>query len=241
VTDWGDRARADSPEYWSERASLPDDLAAALDPTGNRRKNELIHALHTRAIRPHILRADRVLDFGCGTGRMMRELAPLARSVTGVDISEAMVERARAYGEAVTYDGRDIPFADGSFDAVVSAFVLQMYRDKPEGFVALLAEIRRVLTPEGRVVMVERVEPGSPVFGLDAWRRDIETSGMRVRRHASVRAGGSRLDSLLLASRIPIGRVVVAISAEAHRLLGVRRPYTDALFVLEVRGAEAAA
>ncbi len=233
MTDWESRARADSAEYWSERAALPDELAAALDPTGSRWKNELIHALHARAIRPHIRKSDDVLDFGCGTGRLMRELAPSVQSVTGVDISDVMVERARMHGTAVAYDGRTLPFENGSFDAVVSAFVLQMYRDQHDRFVALVAEIRRVLTSDGRVVMVERVEPGSPDFGIEAWRRDIHEAGMRLIRHAPVRAGASRLDSMLLASGLPISRPVVAITATAHRLGGIRRPYTDTLLLLE--------
>ena len=191
---WIGRASSSSSEYWDERADLDDELAATLDPAdATGRKNNLIHALHVCAIqRAGIDQSDRVLDFGCGTGRLMQTLSSSAASVSGVDISARMVERACEYGDARIYDGRRLPFHDGAFDVVVSAYVLAMYRDQPGPFKALVDEIVRVLIRGGRLVLVDRVEPGSPILGLDAWRRDLAAAGLGITLVEPVRAAASR-------------------------------------------------
>src|SRR5690606_35848529 len=70
-----------------------------------------------------------ILDVGCGTGRLLQQLAaalPQAR-LTGIDMSEAYVRHARTeLGPAASIDvgnAEALPYADQSFDAVVSVFV----------------------------------------------------------------------------------------------------------------------
>src|ERR1019366_7327166 len=62
----------------------------------------------------------RILDAGCGSGRNMVDLARLG-PVTGVEISDASVERARerAIGEVVQCSITELPFGDASFDLAV--------------------------------------------------------------------------------------------------------------------------
>jgi ubiquinone/menaquinone biosynthesis C-methylase UbiE len=100
----------------------------------------------------------RVLDLGCGNGALLCRLAPrLARGV-GVDLSPAMIARARqrATGlpqlsfEAVT--GPRLPFPDASFDVVVSLLSFRYLDWDP-----VMNEIRRVLAPGGRLLVVDMV------------------------------------------------------------------------------------
>jgi SAM-dependent methyltransferase len=94
----------------------------------------------------------RVLEVGGGEGelaeRMQRELGA---EVTFVDFSPRMVELARARGvDAQEGDVQALPFADGSFDTVVSAWMLYHVPDLDRG----LAEMARVLVPGGALIAV---------------------------------------------------------------------------------------
>ena len=110
-----------------------------------------------------------VLDIGCGTGDLSAEFRRAgAGSVTGADFSAAMLALARdkASGKAgggdwLQADALRLPFADGSFDAVASAFVLRNLVDLPAAF----AEMLRVLRPGGRVVALDITHPPPGPFG----------------------------------------------------------------------------
>jgi ubiquinone/menaquinone biosynthesis C-methylase UbiE len=101
----------------------------------------------------------RVLEIGCGTGPVTRTLAalPEVREVVGLDPSEIFVERARrlANGDgSVTFvvgDGRELPFEDASFDAVVCHTSL-CHIPGPE---RALAEAARVTTAGGRLAVFD--------------------------------------------------------------------------------------
>jgi SAM-dependent methyltransferase len=95
----------------------------------------------------------RVLDVGCGTGVLAR--AAHARvgelgSVTAVDPNDGMLHVARRIEPAVRWDagdGRQLPYADASFDRTVSQFALMFFPDPVAG----VTEMARVTTPAGRV------------------------------------------------------------------------------------------
>jgi ubiquinone/menaquinone biosynthesis C-methylase UbiE len=97
----------------------------------------------------------RVLDLGCGTGRHALWLAKQGSNVTAVDFSEGMLAEARQkpFAERVHFLQHDLheplPFEDREFDVVVSGLVLEHIQDLPH----LFLEIRRVVKPEGRVVI----------------------------------------------------------------------------------------
>ncbi|MQA12333.1 MAG: methyltransferase domain-containing protein [Pseudonocardiaceae bacterium] len=100
---------------------------------------------------------DRVLDFGCGVGRLTNALAEHTREVIGVDIAGSMIEQAtelNQHPERVTfmhYDGRVLPFPDAGFDSAVSLLVLQ--HSTPETQLANLLELRRVVRPGGMIMV----------------------------------------------------------------------------------------
>jgi demethylmenaquinone methyltransferase/2-methoxy-6-polyprenyl-1,4-benzoquinol methylase len=109
----------------------------------------------------HAERGDRVLDLGCGTGKLGALLTPRA-FVVGVDVSPAMLARARRAGDLalVRATAFRLPFADAAFRAVVSGFVLRNLRDLPGAF----AELARVVEPGGRIALVDATEPPNRAF-----------------------------------------------------------------------------
>ncbi|MFF0533905.1 class I SAM-dependent methyltransferase [Streptomyces coelicoflavus] len=97
----------------------------------------------------------RVLDVGSGTGRPTAEtLANAGHVVLGIDVSPVMVQLAAQQVPAATFqcaDVRDVPLADGSFDAVCVYFsLLQLDRREQRDLVRRLA---RLLRPEGYLVL----------------------------------------------------------------------------------------
>ena len=96
------------------------------------------------------LRGQRVLELGCGTGRLSEALREREHArVFALDASPAMVEKARARGVNVRLGRAEaLPFKPGYFDAVLMRMVLHLL-DRPRA----LAQASRVLAPAGRVVI----------------------------------------------------------------------------------------
>lgn len=100
----------------------------------------------------------RVLDFGCGIGRVALALAPHAAEVVGVDVSAGMVGAARRRGgelENVRFeqtDGRALPFQDATFDLVLAVDSFP-YLVKAGVLDEQLREIARVLRPGGDLLV----------------------------------------------------------------------------------------
>ena len=105
-------------------------------------------------IREHV-RGRRALDFGCGTGRSTRFLLGLGFDVVGVDISESMLARARERDPGHEYrlvpDGDLSGLPEGAYDLILSAFTFDNVPTM-ERKVGLFASLRRLLTPDGRIV-----------------------------------------------------------------------------------------
>ena len=100
----------------------------------------------------------RVLDVGCGTGFLALRLAELGHSVTGVDLAERMLERARAKAEAADLsvdfrsgDAAALELGDETYDVVVARHVIWNLPDPRQG----VAEWVRVLRPGGSLLLVE--------------------------------------------------------------------------------------
>jgi SAM-dependent methyltransferase len=114
--------------------------------------------------------AGRLLDVGCGLGILTGELAalPAAPFVVGVELSATQIAAASRTPAArfVQGDAQRLPLADGAFDLAYARFLLEHVAD-PAG---VLAEMRRVLVPGGRVAVLEndvtlsRLDPPCPTF-----------------------------------------------------------------------------
>ena len=101
-----------------------------------------------------------VLDVACGTGDMMVILMERGCTVTGVDISEEMLEVARLKMKGVSLmmaDAEHLPFEDNTFDAVTAAFGVRNFVHLEQG----LDEMLRVLKPGGTMVILELATPDS--------------------------------------------------------------------------------
>jgi SAM-dependent methyltransferase len=132
----------------------------------------------------------RVLDVGCGTGALSVAAAERWPAVTvdGIDSSDGMlaiarahlVERPAAVRERVRYGqawADRLPFDDGSFDVVVSAFVLQLVPSAPRA----LREMRRVLRPGGRLASVRWLRGGEPMAADTVYDDALVAAGLEPR------------------------------------------------------------
>jgi cyclopropane fatty-acyl-phospholipid synthase-like methyltransferase len=95
----------------------------------------------------------RVLDIGCGNGKTTSALINMGAAVTGLDFSSSAVEYCKSmFGSAAEFviaDCKDIPFPDGSFDAVAAVHIFEHLT--AEDVERTVSEIRRVLVPGGKV------------------------------------------------------------------------------------------
>ena len=124
-------------------------------------------------------RGERILDIAAGSGDLARALAKRVGpdgEVWLTDINRRMLERGRdrlldagLLAPAVQCDGERLPFAEASFDCVTVAFGLRNMTRKD----AALAEMRRVLRPGGRLVVLEFSKvwkPLEPAYDLYSFK-----------------------------------------------------------------------
>jgi ubiquinone/menaquinone biosynthesis C-methylase UbiE len=141
----------------------------------------------------------RVLDVGCGTGRNL-PLYPVELEVVGCDLRVELLlaARRRAPGwPLVLASAEALPFADRCFDTAVSGLVFCSVGEPRRG----LAELRRVLAPDGRLRMLEHVRSRRPWFARwqdliqPAWT--VVSGGCHPNRDTerSVREAGFRIEA----------------------------------------------
>ena len=102
---------------------------------------------------------DRLLDVGCGSGAAVRAAALTVASAVGVDLSQGMIDRARELAGATpnvefqVADAEALPFNDATFTALLCTTSFHHYPNPGRA----AAEMTRVLTPGGRIVIADMV------------------------------------------------------------------------------------
>jgi ubiquinone/menaquinone biosynthesis C-methylase UbiE len=116
------------------------------------------------------------LDMGCGGGHVAFRMAGLVGTVVACDLSAAMLEtvaaeaRRRGLANIVTKQGaaEALPCPSGSFDVVATRYSAHHWGAFRDG----LAQMRRVLKPDGLALFMDVVSPGVPL--LDTWLQTLE-------------------------------------------------------------------
>ena len=168
----------------------------------------------------------RALDFGCGTGRSTRFLRDLGLEVIGADISQAMLDQARALDPSGNYhlvrDNIAVEFAPGSFDVILAAFTFDNI-PTDEAKADALSGLNTLLAPDGCLFLVV----SSHAIYVNEWA-SFSTRDFPENRQA--RAGDRvRIVMLDVSDRRPVQDV---LCTDAH----YRRLFESAgLGVLEVQ------
>lgn len=162
--------------------------------------DESMQGSHARALYPHILEEakrslagvciPRALDVGCGTGALSEQLLaalPDCRP-TGIDLSPAMIERARirlaARAEVIEGDAERLPFHDESFDLVVCNDSFHHYPDPDRA----AFQMWRVLRRGGTLVMGDAWQPAPARSIMNAWMPFSHEGDMRIYSEAELRS-----------------------------------------------------
>ncbi len=132
------------------RQAVPFSIASAITD-----ENALRMIIEPAGPRP----TDTMLDVACGGGIVVCAFAPHVRHATGIDLTPAMLERARRLAQEsgldnVSFeqgDAQALPYPDATFDIVVTRFSFHHFLDP----LAVLREMRRVTAPGGRIAVVD--------------------------------------------------------------------------------------
>lgn len=155
-----------------------------LEPTGERMilehytsspEDYVIYLMHIATYRfaEQYTRGMRVLDYGCGSGYGSAQIARSALAIEAVDVAEDAIAYARDHFRAdnlhfsAIVPNAPLPFADASFDTVLSFQVFEHVEDTA----LYLAEIRRVLVPGGQLVLVTPDRSTRLLPGQRPWNR----------------------------------------------------------------------
>jgi len=127
---------------------------------------------------------DTVLDVACGPGLLVCAFARVVRHATGIDITPAMLDRARTLQQErgltnVTWRQGNVlplPWPDGAFTIVIARFAFHHFLDPR----AVLAEMRRVCAPGGKVVVADSAPALDKADAFNAMERLRDPSHVRA-------------------------------------------------------------
>jgi SAM-dependent methyltransferase len=181
-------------DYWNKVAvdfgsADATGFAPVLHPTAPAWFNQQIDRLQFLAVRralgiAQIRSGATILDVGCGTGRWVRRFQEWGLKAIGVDATPEMLRLASQRGTDACLLGAEahrLPLADETFDCVTDITVVQHMT--PELQPVAIAEMLRVLTPGGSLVLVELIRgSGAHIYPRKAsdWIRQATTKGARL-------------------------------------------------------------
>lgn len=206
-------------ERFSEQTRYLDDALHA-----DARDETVSPPLLSAGVRHHMLLkflrpspGDRVLDLGCGSGRVMVWNRPSGAYHAGLDVSPFFAREARESVDLALGDLRRLPFADGSFN---KAYALDVFEHlSREALRQMLDEIYRVLEPGGQVFVYSHVRRNSRLaLGLRAINRaargleriglvDLTQERLRKSDHVNPLADVADLDAVVRAAGLPVARI----------------------------------
>jgi SAM-dependent methyltransferase len=163
-------------DIWQERAKNDDNYSSVIDPMDTSGlKAAYMKIAHEKAMKSFIKKInpnEKVLDFGCGIGRILEYDLFGNADYYGVDISPEMIKNARLkwenrpHSNFYLYDGASLPFESETFDYVISTWVFQ-HIIEDDKFKELIAELAKRLRPNGTLLFIEQIRDNEYVEMLE--------------------------------------------------------------------------
>lgn len=201
-----------------------DDFAGWYERERHGGYHALIDQLQTDIVKERCVGRD-VLEVGCGTGMILKEIHPIAQRAVGIDISPGMLAQAEARGlEVVEGSATELPFEDASFDVVYSFKVLAHVEEIERA----MREVSRVLRPGG-VAALEFYNPRSIRGVIKQLKRPTAVSDQTndeevYTRYDTLAQVKSYLPSTLNVAQVSGVRVFTPVAA-IHKIPVVRQVF----------------